>query len=68
MGRSPTVLMMNCWLRSTLDHLHPDYAFAAAKDSTKQPRVFSLEDLVYARNYAEGALRVPGWWCRFWDL
>ncbi|XP_026548252.1 uncharacterized protein K02A2.6-like [Notechis scutatus] len=59
-NKSPADLLMSRRLRTTLDRLHPHYTPVTPLASDSQAREFTLQDLVYARNYSGHPLWVPG--------
>ena len=69
MGVSPAELMYGRRLRSQLDQLHPDLGRKVCQsqdqqkrghDVRSQVREFKVGDKVYARNYGQGPLWLPG--------
>ena len=68
-GSSPAELMMGRKLRTQLDLLRPDLSSKVqqsqdrqkqAHDAHSRPRQFAVGDTVYARNYGQGPLWLPG--------
>ena len=68
-GSSPAELMMGRKLRTQLDLLRPDLSRKVqqsqdrqkqAHDAHSKPRQFVIGDTVYARNYGQGPLWLPG--------
>ena len=68
-GISPAELMFGRRLRTQFDSLHPDLnkkalhaqlRQAKGHDNRAKPREFRVGELVYARNYGQGPMWVPG--------